>query len=113
VKDIDILREQAHDASRQPVAGTHVKVVMSFVQREGCDGGEPFNVTRARAPELVWVARRAGATIGLVRVPLESMARHGRPGAAGDRRQRVAVHIVRVSRATWRRGRASSGTAST
>lgn len=74
VKDIDILfvnkRTTALDANQSPAP--HVKVVMSFVQREGCDGGEPFNVTRARAPELVCgVATRGRDDRSATRVPLE------------------------------------------
>lgn len=73
VKDIDILfvnkRTTALEANQAPTP--HVKVVMTFVQREGCDGGEPFDVTRARAPELVCgAATRGRDDRAALRVPL-------------------------------------------
>jgi len=73
VRDIDFLfvnkRTTALDANQAPTP--HVKVVMTFVQREGCDGGEPFNVDGAKPPVLVCgVAARGRDDRTAYRVPL-------------------------------------------
>ncbi len=55
VKDIDFLflnkRTTALAANQAPTP--HVKVVITFTQRPGCEGGEPFAVSPTAPPRLV------------------------------------------------------------
>jgi hypothetical protein len=74
VKDIDFLflnkRTTALDANQLPTP--HVKVVMTFAQREGCEAGEPFAVNAAKPPTLVCGKADSGKDDRTtVKVPLE------------------------------------------
>lgn len=74
VKDIDVLfvnkRTTAIAANQSPTP--HVKVVMTFAQRAGCEGGEPFAVNANNPPTLVCGKAELGKDDRTaVRVPLQ------------------------------------------
>jgi len=73
VKDIDFLflnkRTTALAENQSP--SPHVKVVLTFVQREGCEAGEPFNAAAVRPVLACGVATSGRDDRTAVRVPLQ------------------------------------------
>lgn len=73
VKDIDFLflnkRTTALAENQSPAP--HVKVVLTFVQRAGCEGGEPFNAAAARPVLACGVATAGRDDRTPLRVPVE------------------------------------------